>query len=110
MSHIDIDSLAKAMLAAVEKVLKVHWNDVRPFAESEMQKLAVTAAQIEAGRTTGSLSDAQAKILLRMQANASQAVLTAVETVGMIAAQDAINAALQVLAQAVNTAAGFAIL
>jgi hypothetical protein len=38
------------------------------------------------------------------------AVLTAVETVGMIAAQDAINAALQVLAQAVNTAAGFAIL
>jgi hypothetical protein len=110
MPQIDVTSLAKAMLVAVEKVLKVHWNDVRPFAEAEVQKLAVTAAQIEAGRMAGSLSDEQAKILVRMQANASQAVLTTVETVGMIAAQDAINAALQVLAQAVNTAAGFAIL
>jgi hypothetical protein len=98
------------MLAAAEKVLKVHWNDVRPFAETEMQKLALTAAQIEAGRREGSLSVAQVKILLRMQANASQSVLTAVETVGMIAAQDAINAALQVLTQAVNSAVGFALL
>jgi hypothetical protein len=45
-----------------------------------------------------------------MQANASQSVLTAVETVGMIAAQDAINAALQVLTQVVNSAVGFALL
>jgi hypothetical protein len=75
-----------------------------------MQKLAATGVQIEAGHTAGTLSDTQAKILLRMQANASQAVLTAVETVGMIAAQDAINAAIQVLAQVVNKAVGFAIL
>src|SRR4029077_10835276 len=110
MSNIDVASLSKTMLAAAEQVLKAHWNDVRPFAESEMQKLALTAAQIEAGRTAGSLSDAQVKILLRMQANASQSVLTAVETVGMIAAQDAINAALQVLTQVVNSAVGFALL
>jgi hypothetical protein len=110
MSKIEVGSLVGDMLAAAEKVLKVHWNDVRPFAEAEMQKLAATAVQIETGHTAGNLSDAQAKILLRMQANASQAVLTAVETVGMIAAQDAINAAIQVLAQAVNTAVGIAIL
>ena len=45
-----------------------------------------------------------------MQANASQAVLTAVETVGMIAAQDAINAALDVLRAAVNASIGIALL
>jgi hypothetical protein len=49
-----------------------------------------------------------------MQANASQAVVTSVETVGMIAAQDAINADLGVLKDAVkdavNKAAGTVLL
>lgn len=110
MSKINVSSLAQSMLVAVEQVLGAHWNDVRPFAEMEMQKLAATAAHIEAGHAAGTINDVQAKILLRMQANASQAVLTSVETVGMIAAQDAINAAIQVLTSAVNTAIGFAIL
>lgn len=63
-----------------------------------------------AAHATGELTDAQANILLKMQANASQAVLTAVETVGMIAAQDAINAALDVLRGAVNASIGIALL
>jgi hypothetical protein len=83
---------------------------VRTFAETEMQKLAATAVLIQSGNSKGTLSDTQAQILLSMQANASQAVLTAVETVGMIAAQDAINAAIQVLTSAVNKAVGIAIL
>ena len=110
MAKIDTTSLVQNMLAAVKQVLQLHWNDVRPFAETEMQKLAATAVQIETGQADGTINKAQAEILLSMQANASQAVLTAVETVGMIAAQDAINAAIQVLTDAVNKAVGFAIL
>jgi len=98
------------MLAAVKQVLQLHWNDVRPFAETEMQKLAATAVLIETSQADRTMNKAQAEILLSMQANASQAVLTAVETVGMIAAQDAINAAIQILTTAVNKAVGFAIL
>jgi len=75
-----------------------------------MQKLAATAVLIETGQADDTISAAQAQILLSMQANASQAVLTSIETVGMIAAQDAINAAIQVLTSAVNKAVGFAIL
>jgi hypothetical protein len=75
-----------------------------------MQKLATTALQSEPGHAAGSLNDQQSQILLRMQASASQAVLNSVQTIGMIAAQDAINAAINVLKQAVNTAVGLAIL
>ena len=110
MAKIDTTSLVQNMLAAVKQVLQLHWSDVRPFAETEMQKLAATAAQIETGQAEGTITQAQAQILLSMQANASQAVLTAVETVGMIAAQDAINAAIQVLTAAINKAIGFAFL
>ena len=98
------------MLKAIQGKLLGHWNVVRPFAETETKKLAETALQIELGKADGTLSAVQAKILLAMQANASQAVLTAVETVGMIAAQDAINAAIDVLKTAVNKAVGFTFL
>jgi hypothetical protein len=107
MPDINVEKLAEDMLAAAKPSLLAHWNSVRPFAATEMAKLAQTALQIETDR---SLTPPQAQILLKMQANASQAVLTAVETVGMIAAQDAINAALNVLKQAVNTAIGITVL
>jgi hypothetical protein len=110
MPNIDAGTLATQMLTAVSGVLQQHWKDVRPFAETEMQKLALTAVQIEAGQRDGSLTQTQAKILLKMQANATASVFTAIKTIGMIAAQDAINAALGVLKSAVNTAVGIAFL
>ena len=84
--------------------------EVRPFAETEMRKLAETAVLIQLGQSDGSIDKETAEILVAMQANASRAVLTAIETVGMIAAQDAINAAIDVLKAAVNKAVGIAFL
>jgi hypothetical protein len=110
MPKINVDDLITAMLNAAKVPLQAHWNAVHPFAEAEMAKLAATAVQIQSGQTDGSLSQKQAQILLKMQANASQAVFTAIETIGMISAQDAINAALNVLKNTVNTAIGFAFL
>jgi replicative superfamily II helicase len=110
MANIDVGKLATDMLKAAQGKLTVHWNDVRPFAETEMKKLAETALQIQLGQADRSLTKEKAEILLAMQANASQAVLTAIETVGMIAAQDAINAAIGVLKDAVNKAIGVAFL
>jgi hypothetical protein len=110
MSQIDVEPLIKDMLAAMEGAVKLHWNDIKPFAQTEAEKLAATAVQIKLGQANGSINPAQAKILLRMQANASQAVLTAVETASMITAQDAINGALNVLTAAVNKAIGSAFL
>jgi replicative superfamily II helicase len=110
MPNIDVGKLAEEMLQAAHGKLRAHWRDVRPFAETEMKKLAETALLIQLGQADGSVTKEQAEILLAMQANASQAVLTAIETVGMIAAQDAINAAIGVLKDAVNKAAGIAFL
>ena len=110
MPHIDTHALGEQMLSAIKTPLQQHWNAVRPFAQTEMQKLALTALQIEVGQKDGSLNHHQAEILLQMQANATAAVLTSIETIGMIAAQNAINAALGVLKNAVNTAVGFAFL
>ena len=85
------------MLAAVKPVLQAHWGKAAPYATAEAQKLAICAVQIEAGYKSGELTAEEAGILRDMQASASRAALTTIETIGLIAAQDAINAALKVL-------------
>ena len=110
MPALDTTALLKDLIAALRGALTQHWDLARPYAESEARKIAETGKFIVRGSANGDINPQQAKILVRMQANASQAVLTAVETIGMIAAQDAINAALVVLKKAVNTAAGLTLL
>ena len=110
MSNLNAPSLAKDLVAAMQGKLSGHWNLARPYAEAEAKKFAETARLIVRGTANGDINPQQAKILVKMQGNAAAAVLTAIETIGMIAAQDAINAALGVLKKAINTATGIALL
>ena len=107
---LNAEQLSNDMLAAVKPVLQAHWDKAAPYATAEAQKLAICAVQIEAGYKSGELTAEEAGILRDMQASASRATLTTIETIGLIAAQDAINAALKVLSAAVNKAVGIAIL
>ena len=107
---LNAEQLSNDMLAAVKPVLEAHWAKAAPYATAEAQKLAICAVQIEAGFKSGELTAEEAGILRDMQASASRAALTTIETIGLIAAQDAINAALKVLSAAVNKAVGIAIL
>jgi hypothetical protein len=107
---LDAQQLGKDILAAMEPVLYAHWSKAAPYATAEAEKLAICAVQIEAGYKSGELTADEAKILREMQASASRAALTTIETIGLITAQDAINAALKVLTAAINKAVGIAIL
>jgi hypothetical protein len=107
---LNAEQLGKDMLAAIKPVLQAHWGKAAPYATAEAQKLAICAVQIEVGYKSGELTAEEARILRDMQASASRAALTTIETIGLITAQDAINAALKVLSAAVNRAVGIAIL
>ena len=110
MDNFDVKAVGTGALTAALAALKGHANKAHPFLVAEANKMAETGRQIVEGVAKGDINAAQAKILLRMQENASQSVLTTVETIGMIAAQDAINAALGVVRGAVNKALGIALL
>ncbi len=107
---LNAEQLGKDILAAMEPVLRAHWGKAAPYATAEAEKLAICAVQIESGYKSGELTADEAKILREMQASASRATLTTIETIGLITAQDAINAALKVLTTAINKAIGIAIL
>jgi hypothetical protein len=106
----NVKTLAASMLQAAQTALKSHTELSHPYLKLETAKLAATAELIVTDFAAGNINSKQAKILVKMQADASQSVLTTLDTIGRIAAQDAINAALRVMKTAVNAAAGLALL
>ena len=107
---LNIEQLVAAIVGAVKPVLQKDWQEAEPFAKTEAAKIAHTLANIADLRASGQINDAQAQALLEMQKQASQAVFTAVEGIGVIAAQNAINAALAAVRTAVNDLLPFKLL
>jgi hypothetical protein len=107
---ISVHDLVGPILAAVKPILAKHWEDVSAYAEGEATKMAQTLATIASLKAAGKIDEKQAAVLIDMQKHAMQAVLCAVEGIGLIAAQNAINAALDAVAGIVNKGIGFALL
>jgi hypothetical protein len=107
---LDLQSLASSMLTAAKGPLQADWKTVEPFAKTQFTNIAQQIVDIEAQLLAGTINQVQASLLLDMQTNASRAALLTVEGIGLLAAQDAINAALGALRQMVNGALKFPLL
>jgi hypothetical protein len=107
---IDVAQLGEAMAKAALDVLKGKAPQVVAFAKPEFAKLGLTIASIERELLAGEITVEQARLLLDMQKNASRTVMLAVEGIGLLAAEAAINAALAVARPIVNAALGVALL
>ena len=107
---LDVTSLAASMLTAAEGSVKAGWATVQPFAKTQMTNIAQQIADIESQLVAKSITQQQASLLLDMQKNASRAALLTIEGMGLVTAQNVLNAALGAIATAVNGALGFALL
>jgi hypothetical protein len=107
---LDLQSLTASMLTAAKGPLEADWKTVQPYAQTQFTNIAQQIVDIEAQLAEGTITQAQASLLLDMQKNASRAVLLTVEGIGLLAAQDAINAALGAISAAVNGALKFPLL
>ena len=80
------------------------------YLQAESEKLAITLRMIIETYAANEISKAEAKILLSQQKVATSAVLTAVEGMSAVAVQTALNAALKVVKDFVNSKTGFPLL
>ncbi len=110
MAAIDESQLVSKMLGAAQGVLADKWPEARDYAETEFKKLAETIAFIEAQRALGQMSDEKACLHLNMQENSAKTILLTLEGLGILAVEAAINAALDVVKEAVNSTLGFALI
>ena len=107
---IDAMDLIDAMMGAIKPILNKYWGDVKDYAETESEKMAATITNITELVAADKIDQDEAQALLDMQKHSMQAVLLTVEGIGLIAAQQAINAALAAIGGIVNKAIGFALL
>ena len=99
---LEVDELAQKMVEAIGGVLVDYWDETKPYAEEEAQKLAQSLQDIEKLFEDGTITAEKAIIQLDMQKKAAQAVFLTVEGLSIIAAENAINAGLGVVRDAVN--------
>ena len=104
---LDVSKLAKDMLAAVLPGLKAKASNASLYADMELKKIAQTVALIEKTSKAGQITEEEAKLLLDMQKLASRSVLTTLEGIGVLAAEQAINAALAAVRAPINAALGW---
>ncbi len=107
---LSIPELVKDMLNASKPVLKNYWKEVKPFAEKESRSFAQNLVMIEKLKLTGDLTEKEAKLHVKLQTNSFRTVLLAIEGLGIIAVENAINAAIGAIRKTVNTSLGWAIL
>lgn len=107
---LDMNALFNSMLAAAEGVVKDKWPTTRQYFESETRMLAERLASIEKMRLAGTISESRAKLHLEFQKESYETVLLAVEGLNQLLIEEALNAALAVVKDTVNTALGFALL
>lgn len=107
---LDINNLLSSMVNAAKTSLKASSVGLTDVAISSLKTLAQCLVNIEQMKMTGTISEEQANLLIDMQKNAVQTAILTEEGLGLLAAQNAINSALSVVSDLVNTAIGWTIL
>lgn len=110
MADINVQEILEQMLNAAQGVLKDHWVEAKPFAEQELKALAENLQLIGKLKLEGNISEEQAKYYLEIQKSSVRIVLLTIEGLGILAVENAINAALDVIRTTVNTVLGWTIL
>lgn len=102
---VSVEDLFNRMMNAGVSAFGTAWKEVETFAETEFRSLAAAGVDIarnlalhEAGQ--GGYNLATAKILFRMHRRAVESALVALTSLILIAVTEAINAVLNVVAQA----------
>lgn len=107
MTSMNSTELATNMLTAMKGVLAEKWPDIKVYAEAEANKMAQSLLMIQTLRQTGEIDKEEADLHFSIQKNASRTVLLAIEGLGILAVEQAINAALDTVRETVNAAIDF---
>jgi hypothetical protein len=105
----DFSKLGKDMGSAFLNSLKDKAPEIEEYAKSEGVKMAQCLATIASLVALGTIDEEEAKLHLEIQKQAARSILLTVEGLGALAVEAAINAALAVAKDAVNSALGFAL-
>ena len=109
MADLKLGALKSSMIEGVKGVVKDGWPQVKVFATTGLKLLAQPMIEIQALAVAGKITKAEARSLMRQHKNSTTAVLAGIQGMSLLLAEQAVNAALKAVRDAVNSAAGFVI-
>lgn len=110
MAQIDVGALTGEIGNAMAAVLVGGGKTAAIYAKNEAEKIAISIRQIGELYASGIIDAEEARLKLDIQKNTSRTMLLAVKGIGILAAEQAINAGVSVVRDTVNKALGFALL
>ncbi len=105
---LSVGPLVESMVAAARASLGRDWSKARAFAEPQFDNLARSLVSIGDLTVRGTITAPEAAALLEIHKNTTRTVLLTVKGLGLLAAENAINAALGAVRDTVNGAIGVA--
>lgn len=106
----EVNVLTKSMLDAARKAVSNRWPKLRAVAEVEMRKLAQTLIDADTLRRSGEIDEKRARLMVEIQQNTARTILGTVRGLGVLAAEQATEAAVAAVAKFVNGAVKFKLL
>lgn len=107
---LDSKQVGKDMIGAASAVFNEKWPEIKDYAELEFKKLADSLKMVAEGVANATIKPKSAKALIAMHKNSAKTLLLALEGLGLLLVEAAINAAISVVKDAINTAAGVVLL
>lgn len=104
---LDTTTLLNEMVEAAKNSLGSHWPAIKDLAITSLQNIAQNVIAVEQMKINGTITQEKAAFLINMQKNAAQMVIATEVGLGLLAAEAAINAALDVIRVSVNKAIGW---
>jgi hypothetical protein len=109
MPDLSVSDLMNDMLGAVKASLGKDFSKAKDFAKPEFQRLARSLVDIAKLVAEKKVNQQQARSLLAIHRNTTQTVLLTIEGLGVIAVENALNAAFDVIRTTVNRVVKFAL-
>lgn len=106
MASIDYKQLLADCFSVAKSELGNSWNSFKPYAEHEFKQFAENAEFLAKLKLAGEITDEELKARLEIQRLALKNVMLTIEGIGLIAAQNVVNAVLGVIGKAIQTAIG----
>jgi hypothetical protein len=99
--------IERDILDALKLSFGQDWSNVSSTAVIESKKIARTLTRIESEYVSGSISEQDAKTLLKIQLDSARMVFLALQGMSLIAVEKAINNAFSAIGSYVNSSVGF---
>lgn len=101
------EGLAHQMLQALQREMDNVWEEVKPFAQTEVKSFVENLLLIEQLQQQGRINATQAQLYLEIQKNAMRVVFLTIEGLGILAVEKALQAAWDVIRAPVQAALGW---